>query len=77
MLDIDFARLGIYNPEETFTCKIDVRSMFNVKCKYVKVRLRCPYRHDNAEEFRVYAIANRIDGADGSDQIVGKGLYLV
>lgn len=77
MLDIDFARPGTFYPGDTFTCTVDVQSWFKINCKYVKVRLRCPYRKTEVEVFRVYEIANqRIDtGDDESDyRIGGKGL---
>lgn len=73
MLDIDFDRLGAYYPGDTFTCTINVQSWFKINCKYVKVRLRCPYRKGGVEVFRVYEIANqRIDtGKDESDFRIG------
>lgn len=49
----------IYCPGDTITCKIDVESTFKIKCKYIKVRLRCPYRKNDVEEFRIYKIANQ------------------
>lgn len=59
-MEIYFDHPGrIYYPGDRITCKIDVESTFKIKCKYVKVRLRCPYRKSNVEEFRIYEIANR------------------
>ncbi|XP_037037817.1 uncharacterized protein LOC119075473 [Bradysia coprophila] len=73
MLDIDFDRPGTFYPGDTFTCTVDVQSWFKINCKYVKVRLRCPYRKSEVEVFRVYEIANqRIDtGEDESDYRIG------
>lgn len=81
MLDIDFdlPLPGTFCPGDTFTCKIDVHSMFKLKCKYVKVRLRCPHAKSDAEEFRIYEIANLVTADEnGKDyQIAGKGLLRV
>lgn len=80
MLAIDFERPDeIFCPGDTFTCKFDVQSMFKIKCKYVEVQLRCPYRKELAEEFRIVEIANqRITTADEGDEtecrVGGKGL---
>lgn len=82
MLQIDFERPeGIFCPDETFTLKFDVQSMFKIKCKYVEVQLRCPYRKDLVEEFRIVEIANQrittttADEGDDTDyRVGGKGL---
>lgn len=49
----------IYNPGDTISCTIDVQSTFKIRCKYIKVRLRCPYRKSNVEVFRIYEIPNK------------------
>lgn len=80
-MEIYFDRSGrIYYPGDTITCTIDVESMFKIKCKYVKVRLRCPYRKSNVEEFRIYGIADqRINKTSGHSnfKIGDKGWCLV
>ncbi len=77
MLDIDFQRPGTFCPGDIFSCKIDVQSLFKIKCKYVKVRLRCPYRKDLVEEFRIYEIANQrittVEKDDGEELEYGVG----
>lgn len=69
-LDIEtyFAHPGRrYCPGDTFACVIDVQSTFKIKCKYIKVRLRCPYKKDEVEQFRIYEIASQRIGALNDD----------
>lgn len=67
-----------YYPGDTISCQIDVQSTFKIKCKYVKVRLRCPYRKSNDEEFRIYEIAKVKINADNRqcDRGGGKGWFV-
>lgn len=47
----------IYNPGDTTTCEIYVTSTFRMHCKYITLRLRCPYTKKGPEYFRKYETA--------------------
>lgn len=67
-IDIDFDHpRRTYNPGDTIKCKIDVQSTFNLTCKYITVRLVCPYKNKEIEYFRVYETARRRNAALNSD----------
>lgn len=80
MLTIDFVRPGLlhpFHPGDTLTCAINVQSWFKINCKYVRVRLRCPYETSEAEVFQVYEIANYMIETGGNEpnyRIGAKGL---
>lgn len=49
----------VFSPGDTVTFKIDVRSMFKIKCKYVRARFRCPFQNKEIEYFRIYEVARK------------------
>lgn len=57
-----------YSPGDTVTCKIDVKSMFSLNCKYVRARFRCPFKSKDVEYFRIYEIASKRIATRSKDQ---------
>lgn len=73
--DIYFDRPDrVYSPGDTVTCKIDVKSMFNINCKYVRARFRCPFKSKEIEYFRIYEIASKRIATRKKYRIGEKGL---
>lgn len=68
----------IYNPGEKIHCKIDIKSTFSLRCKYIMVRLCCPYKNKEIEYFRSFENANKSTIDSDSDQWNNskKGLFL-
>ncbi|KAG4073634.1 hypothetical protein HA402_000858 [Bradysia odoriphaga] len=58
----------LYSPGDIVTCKINVRSKFNINCKYVRARFRCPFKSKSVEYFRVYEIARKRISRKDTDQ---------
>lgn len=69
----------VYLPGDTVTCLITVKSLFQVKCKYVRARIRCPFNKSDVEIFRVYQIATKRIPRTDKDQwhyrVGEKGLW--
>lgn len=70
----------LYSPGDTITCKVDIRSRFNLKCRFVRARLRCPFKSKEVEYFRVYEIARKRITRTDKDQweykIGEKGVFV-
>lgn len=64
--NVRLERSGIAYDAQTFYCLIEVESTFKMKCKYIKVRLRCPHDNGGVEYFRVYVVPYRLIGENQS-----------
>lgn len=58
----------VYSPGDTITCKIDVQSMFKINCKFIRARVRCPFKNKKIEYFRIYEIATKRIARTDTDQ---------
>ncbi len=58
----------LYSPGDTVTCKINVKTRFNISCKYVRARFRCPFKKKSVEYFRVYEMARKRIPRKDADQ---------
>lgn len=58
----------VYSPGDLVTCKIEIKSMFKINCKFIRARLRCPFKNKKIEHFRIYKIATKRIARTDTDQ---------